>query len=133
MTTRYLVWLCLLLVWSCAGDRSNIELSSAEIELDAFSGRPNPRWQLHDAELAALERRLRRVPATPRSEVLAQGLGYRGFYIHDGEVRIQVTNGLLAVSRDDGDAEVYRDVHDVEDFLIKQAVQRGYGDIISGN
>lgn len=53
------------------------------VELDLFSGRPNPRWEL-DARgrdhLAQLQRRLR--PA--RAGADPPGLGYRGFVWRDG-------------------------------------------------
>jgi hypothetical protein len=50
-----------------------------QVELDAFSGRPNPRWELTDAdgdELRRLEGRLERSGAEPPEP---PGLGYRGF------------------------------------------------------
>jgi hypothetical protein len=53
------------------------------VELDLFSGRPNPRWEL-DARgrdhLAQLLRRLR--PAAAAADL--PGLGYRGFVWRDG-------------------------------------------------
>jgi hypothetical protein len=55
------------------------------IELDIFSGRPNPRWQLDERiarQLAALHRKLPAI-GEPRPE--PSGLGYRGFiYSLDG-------------------------------------------------
>jgi len=49
------------------------------IELDMFSGRPNPRWSVDDRtekELIETHHRLERTPA-PTAE--PPGLGYRGF------------------------------------------------------
>lgn len=50
-----------------------------EIELDIFSGRPNPRWTLDAAEGKEFLTRLldRAVPMAPISS--SEGLGYRGF------------------------------------------------------
>ena len=50
------------------------------VELDAFSGRPNPRWQLTEreaAELAQLIAGLEPAPGAPSPR--PPGLGYRGF------------------------------------------------------
>jgi hypothetical protein len=53
------------------------------VELDLFSGRSNPRWEL-DARsrdhLAQLQRRL----SPTRAAADPPGLGYRGFVWHDG-------------------------------------------------
>jgi hypothetical protein len=51
------------------------------VELDIFSGRPNPVWELGEAEVRELESRIER--ATPSQEIIAlPGLGYRGFVLH---------------------------------------------------
>jgi len=52
-----------------------------EIELDAFSGRPNPRWSLsahQSAEYLAQLRGLQRISQVPAG---FEGLGYRGFVV----------------------------------------------------
>jgi hypothetical protein len=55
------------------------------VELDIFSGRPNPRWRLDEAgaaELGELHHRLEVAAARPTEP---PGLGYRGFlYSLDG-------------------------------------------------
>ena len=55
------------------------------VELDVFSGRPNPRWQLDEAgaaELSDLHHHLEVAAARPTEP---PGLGYRGFlYSLDG-------------------------------------------------
>jgi hypothetical protein len=53
-----------------------------DVELDIFSGRPNPRWTLEPAEEAELVERLldRSVPITPMN-VTDGKLGYRGFLV----------------------------------------------------
>ncbi len=57
----------------------------AMIELDIFSGRPNPVWHLNDADLAELNRRYTafyQAQIADLNEVLP--LGYRGFLLHQG-------------------------------------------------
>ena len=53
-----------------------------DIELDIFSGRPNPRWTLNAAEEAELLQRLldRTVPTAPMT-ITDGKLGYRGFVV----------------------------------------------------
>lgn len=54
--------------------------ATAEVELDIFSGRPNPRWALSSANALVFLERLAALPAAPPSP-LAANLGYRGFVV----------------------------------------------------
>ena len=69
-----------------AARSSSTEAITLDAELDIFSGRPNPRWELDEAAV----RRLRNAHdlLAPGQAGLAQelpGLGYRGFrYVLDG-------------------------------------------------
>ena len=94
-----------------------------EVELDVFSGRPNPRWVLQAEErdsLLELVRSLREaggpMPAT--------GLGYRGFILHDGDREILVYRGLVRVRRGT-DEDIYRDTVGLEKRLVEGAKRRG--------
>lgn len=49
-----------------------------EVELDVYSGRPNPTWVLSAEDSAELRRRIDALPATTGSAP-AGNLGYRGF------------------------------------------------------
>jgi hypothetical protein len=73
------------------------------VELDVFSGRPNPRWELDEKKGATLTRleaslhRADRVPPAP------PGLGYRGFkYTGPGGINVvykgfvRTPSGILA-------------------------------------
>ncbi len=54
----------------------------AEVELDLFSGRPNPVWKLEPALCEDLEQRISRLPKAPSfREGGTERLGYRGFRI----------------------------------------------------
>lgn len=58
------------------------------VELDAFSGRPNPRWTLTETEAAELRRLITGLaPAPGGGSFSPPGLGYRGFRLEgaDGE------------------------------------------------
>jgi hypothetical protein len=126
------LWFSLLLACAaCSGSTSRIELSNPEMELDVFSGRPNPRWLLTSTEQRTLEEKLSDLPATTRTRVPAGKLGYRGFYIHDPKLRIQIADGLIVVSRGDSAHKIFEDRHGAEQFLLTLAKQRGYGRVIS--
>lgn len=56
-----------------------------EVELDIFSGMPNPTWVLTDAEAESFMKQLAALPRTSAGE-LSGNLGYRGFIV-------QVTQG----------------------------------------
>jgi hypothetical protein len=49
------------------------------VELDVFSGRPNPRWQLDEARARQLEALHHQLPAATEVAAEPPGLGYRGF------------------------------------------------------
>jgi hypothetical protein len=54
--------------------------AQVEVELDIFSGMPNPTWVLSDAEAASFARRLARLPRASAAEPPGH-LGYRGFIV----------------------------------------------------
>lgn len=85
---------------------------SAEVELDIFSGGPNPKWHLSEADTTALLRELDELPdASPAA--VATNLGYRGFVVrvrHDGdETRLVVQRGTVRAEWDDS-TTYYRDI-----------------------
>ena len=51
------------------------------VELDVFSGRPNPTWNLSQDEGRELTRLHRQLPAQAPPTSLPEGLGYRGFRV----------------------------------------------------
>jgi len=69
------------------------------VELDVFSGRPNPRWELDEQrsqELRQLERRL-----TPAGQAAPEppGLGYRGFVYSDASGQVRAYRGYVKTPR----------------------------------
>lgn len=53
-----------------------------EVELDAFSGRPNPRWCLLPYQAREFTNKLQMLPRQHKRAASAeQGLGYRGFIV----------------------------------------------------
>lgn len=94
-----------------------------ELEVDMFSGRPNPRWVLPMDErdsllnlIASLREAAGPMPAT--------GLGYRGFILRDGDREILVYRHLVRVRRGPKE-DFYRDTADLEKRLAREAMRRG--------
>ena len=77
---------------------------SATIELDVFSGRPNPSWTIDDQSIRSLVSML---DAEPRVDAAppADGLGFRGF-------RVRLSDGARV-----------RDIH-VSGSIIQEGPQR---------
>jgi hypothetical protein len=72
------------------------------VELDAFSGRPNPRWELTETQQAAEFRTLLRALRPARGGAwTSEGLGYRGFIVRgnggpvDGYDEIRLYRGTV--------------------------------------
>ncbi|MDX2138104.1 MAG: hypothetical protein SF123_08405 [Chloroflexota bacterium] len=79
------------------------------VELDIFSGRPNPTWEMTAAQAETLTSILREMPTHVGQIPFNDGLGYRGFIIRDspdfdialaykGCVSIERKNQKLAIS-----------------------------------
>ena len=86
-----------------------------EIELDVFSGVPNPRWQLSEAEARHLASLL---PA--EREPARTGLGFRGFVLHNPERELDLPE---VVDLGPGTGELAA-------FLTAQAVHHGYAHLL---
>jgi hypothetical protein len=130
---RFPVLALMLLLAACATATStDVPVGDAVVvELDAFSGLPNPTWTLSAADAVELERRLRDLPAAPSATLPDAGLGYRGFRltttVGKAPRRIYVTGGLVQVG---DDHPLYRDVHGLEAWLQAQARRQGYGGVL---
>jgi hypothetical protein len=80
-----------------------------EVEVDVFSGRPNPRFRLAPEAAAELMRHVAALPPLPGPAALSDGLGYRGLRIEADEdepsfAEMVVSNGIVLV-RDRSGAE----------------------------
>ncbi|WP_043811607.1 hypothetical protein [Allokutzneria albata] len=89
-----------------------------EIELDVFSGVPNPRWTLSDAEARRLVSLLPATPDAPGTE--RGGLGFRGFVLHNPEREL----GLPEV------VDLGPGTGDLAAFLTAQAILHGYAHLL---
>ena len=72
----------------------------AEIEVDLYSGAPNPRFLLSEADTAELRRRLADLPPLqPDTGRVRDGLGYRGVQVvlPDGSGDAVVSGGVVEI------------------------------------
>lgn len=104
-----------------------------EVELDIFSGRPNPRWALSAEAAKRLQADLEE-RATAESPA-ALGLGYRGFVIRNlsGDSGtppvVRVFRSVVTIPERDRQI-AFRDTQGVERVLQDQARGLGYGGVI---
>lgn len=103
----------------------------AIVELDVFSGQPNPRWSLTAEESTMLDQLVAQLP-TGSQQSLPNSLGYRGFIVtvaNTVEPLFRV-HGSLVIKTKDGVTIYYRDDHSrVEKWLILQGRQHLPADI----
>jgi hypothetical protein len=57
------------------------------VELDVFSGQPNPRWELTPEQSREFRKRVAALPHPPSPPRMFDGLGYRGLVLHDPAAR----------------------------------------------
>lgn len=65
------------------------------VELDVFSGRPNPRWELDEPCSQKLRQLQNRLKASSRAPAEPPALGYRGFWYSDATGRVRAYRGYV--------------------------------------
>jgi hypothetical protein len=105
-----------------------------EVELDVFSGRPNPTWRLTPGERRELVRRVDRLSSAAADPTA--GLGYRGFVLRRMDRArdppwLRVGGGVVCIS-DAGAMRTWRDTEGIEAWLCDNATARGFGALLPG-
>jgi hypothetical protein len=129
--------LLLLILSGCISCTSNNAKQKMKIsvELDVFSGRPNPSWELDPSESRELLKQLSPLPEADKNKAeFNDGLGYRGFIITI--VEADKTNSIPAIYRVYKgsvlvNGKVFSDKNSVEKKLKEQATSKGFADIIN--
>jgi hypothetical protein len=100
-----------------------------EVELDAFSGRPNPQWRL-SADMSSEV--LSKIASLPMTKALPPepGLGYRGFILHERNRSIRVFAGVIQVQESGGAIRAYVDTAGIEMELARDASRRGFKELV---
>ncbi|MEG4067675.1 hypothetical protein QUA42_10005 [Microcoleus sp. Pol11C2] len=96
-----------------------------QVEVDMFSGRPNPHWELTVQESREFSQRFQSLSTHKGEGYVNDGLGYRGLIVRDsgeevdGEREIVIYNGL-AVTRGNGKSQQFTDKNrTLERWLIQ--------------
>ena len=69
------------------------------VELDVFSGRPNPRWELDEPSSRQLRQLEGRLTTSRDAAPEPPGLGYRGFVYSDAGRRVRAYRGYVRTPR----------------------------------
>lgn len=85
------VFLALL---GCVIPISGVE-NKMQVELDAFSGRPNPYWTLTSSEARDFAIRFRSLPQYQGEGSVKEGLGYRGLIVTEPGQKIESYNAIV--------------------------------------
>ncbi len=108
-----------------------------EIEIDIFSGRPNPSWMLGPAEAEELMTHLRQHRLPPSDDPQPQlGLGFRGFVLHQTDAYgrmhpwLWVGGGTISVLTGSARRN-FCDIVGLEDWLVELAKRAGYGALLN--
>jgi hypothetical protein len=118
---------------ACSSNKTNQQMK-VSIELDVFSGRPNPSWELNPSESGELLKELSPLPETDKIKAeFNDGLGYRGFVISVNDADkanvkpeiYRVYKGFILLN-----GKVFFDKNLVEKKLKEQAMKNGFADII---
>jgi hypothetical protein len=116
------------------GGKPSPTTQPVQVELDVYSGRPNPTWTLSTQETSELLQRLQGL-TTLLSVSTVGHLGYRGFLLHNpGSLsgigaQVRVFHGIIIIT-DQGRTSTYKDSHGLEQWLIEQARVHGEGEIL---
>lgn len=100
-------------------------MAAREVEIDIFSGRPNPHWMLSLAEERELRKRLLSLKK-PMSPPDIPALGFRGFVVRLGGYSARVYGGRIMISLGLGQESVFADTEGIEDILRREARKHGF-------
>ncbi|CAM5663369.1 hypothetical protein [Streptomyces purpurascens] len=90
------------------------------VELDVFSGRPNPRWRLDDEARTTFHRLMAGLGPAAAPAATPPGLGYRGFVVEDGDQTYRIFGGLVAT----GDSVLADSARTLERWLLAGLPER---------
>ena len=118
---RFGFWMCCAMI-ACGGR------PSVEVELDAFSGRPNPKWTLSEEKASRLLKTIASLPEA-KDAPHPPDLGFRGFVLRSGGRSIRVF-GARVVIESAGLAKIYRDTAGIQKELAGDARERGFEAVV---
>ena len=88
------------------------------VELDVFSGRPNPTWTLAEPDATAYREKVGGLPVASSGQV-ANNLGYRGFVVRTGDEVVVVQRGVVRKTKGSTTAYASDPNRDLERWLLR--------------
>lgn len=89
----------------------------ATVELDIFSGRPNPSWRLGEREQATLLQLIGDLPPASERGADPPGLGYRGLIVRLGEQVLRAFGSTI-----EWNGGLYRDQNRTVEKLLLESM-----------
>lgn len=96
-----------------------------QVEVDMFSGRPNPHWELTVPESQDFAQRFQSLSTHRGEGVVNEGLGYRGLIVREraeeveGDRKIVISNGLVVARRNGKSKQFIDENRALEKWLIQ--------------
>jgi hypothetical protein len=101
-----------------------------EVELDAFSGRPNPKWTLSPEKASEFLTKIKALPTAGDAPHIPD-LGFRGFVLRSGDQSIRVYGGRVLIEAPPRGSRILRDTAGIQAELIAQARSRGFEAVVT--
>lgn len=85
-----------------------------QVEVDVYSGRPNPRWDLSPQQAEEFLKMVRSLPKGERDTALDEGLGYRGLNVtgdklkQEGYDKLVIGKGIV-VAQEGSESQQFTD------------------------
>ena len=96
-----------------------------QVEVDMFSGRPNPHWELTVSESQDFAQRFQSLSTHRGEGVVNEGLGYRGLIVREraeeveGDRKIVISHGLVIARRNGKSKQFIDENRALEKWLIQ--------------
>jgi hypothetical protein len=112
------------------------EGSSVTVRLLIFSGRPDPEWNLDEGAIPKLQTRVQTVlKESTLDQAPTGGLGYRGFLVQNPAKALDLPTEFIVfggtlTERPGPQARHLQDTAGIEEFLLAEARQQGFGELL---
>lgn len=127
-----LLFLIIFIFSACSSTKTKQQMKIS-IQLDVFSGRPNPSWELSPSESGELFNQLSLLPEADAAKApYYDRLGYRGFIVSVYEKDTTSSPSIYRIFQGYvfNSDKLYSDKDSLEKSFIEQARKKGFADII---
>lgn len=107
------------------------------VELDIFSGVPNPQWHMAEPDREKFLKLLQKLPQQETEEMGTPGLGYRGFIVfetkeqHCAFDKLTIYRGSIKATKTDSVIQLVDKDRTVEYWLLEKAKKHLKDDLFS--